>query len=140
MHLYSYLRGRETEKDTHTLEGEGRKREKVFLFPSHYNNQGWVRLKRGARDSIQISLVDGNNSITYTTTCCLPGCTLAGSWASHAGTVVCDVDIPGSVPPSFPSACPQVDLDWPQLLGELSELDLLLVPLLGPFPNSRSQW
>lgn len=46
----------------------------IGLFPQHPQNQGWARLKLGAKNVFQVSYVGIRDSSTGAITCCLSTC------------------------------------------------------------------
>lgn len=80
----------------------------VVHFPNAYNSQGWPRPKLGA-GNIWVSYKSGRDTTTWVVTCCLPGCTSAGSWNWRwSWDLVSDAGVSGSIPSAVPEACPFV--------------------------------
>lgn len=111
-----------------------------LCWPSNgHSNQSWARPKLGAKDATQVSHVGGRALIAWAIICCLPECTLAGSWnQDRAPQLICTyLDVLSlwmkkaavsyvstttwglSISPSAQFACVPCQWTWAQILDLL---------------------
>lgn len=81
--------------------GRAREWEIFFLLlcsQNAHNGQGWTRLKLGDRSWTWISHLGGRDPSSWVIPCCLPACTLVGSFSSHffCGLISCGLYVNSS--------------------------------------------